>query len=90
MTLTTAAPAPQSIPAAAHRAVILVEDHPVTRLGLKAIIEQQPDLQVVAEADNAPQAVQLITRHRPDVAVIKSGTGLLQHAIEWARGASLG
>jgi DNA-binding NarL/FixJ family response regulator len=52
------------------RAVLLVEDHPITRLGLKAVIDQQPDLCVSAETDNAASALELVLKNRPDIAVI--------------------
>jgi DNA-binding NarL/FixJ family response regulator len=54
----------------AKRAVLLVEDHPITRLGLKAVINQQPDLSVSAETDNAASALELVLGKRPDIAVI--------------------
>jgi DNA-binding NarL/FixJ family response regulator len=50
--------------------VLLVEDHPITRLGLKAVIDQQLDLCVVAETDNAPHALQLVTEKHPHAAVV--------------------
>lgn len=50
--------------------VILVDDHPVVRDGLAAIVNQQPDMQVVAEAGDGEEAIQLYERHRPDVMVL--------------------
>ena len=35
---------------------MLVDDHEVVRLGLKALIERQPSMEVVAEASSAPEA----------------------------------
>ena len=52
------------------QSVLLVEDHPITRLGLKAVIDQQPDLAVCGETDSAPAAVQLVSAQRPDIAVV--------------------
>ena len=57
--------------------ILLVDDHEVVRLGLKALIERQPDMEVVAEADSAPLAVTMAAAHRPDVVVmdIRLGSG---------------
>ena len=43
--------------------LILADDHPVVRDGLAAIINQQQDMAVVAEADNGEDAVALYERH---------------------------
>jgi len=50
--------------------VLLADDHAVVRFGLRAMIDQQPDLTVVAEADTGPQAIARFLEVRPDVAVI--------------------
>ncbi|MGH8243707.1 MAG: response regulator [Steroidobacteraceae bacterium] len=54
-----------------HRiSVILADDHPVVRDGLAAIVNQQPDMEVVAEAGDGEQAIALYEQHRPDVMVL--------------------
>lgn len=50
--------------------ILVCDDHPVFRSGLKGILESQPDFQVVAEASNGAQAVLLAKRHRPDLILI--------------------
>ena len=50
--------------------VILADDHPVVRDGLAAIVNQQPDMEVVAEAGDGEEAIALYERHRPDVMVL--------------------
>ena len=57
--------------------ILLVDDHEVVRLGLKALIERQPDMVVVAEADTATKAVSMATAHQPDAVVmdIRLGNG---------------
>lgn len=50
--------------------IMLVDDHEVVRLGLRALIERHPDMEVVAEADNASEAVTKATAHKPDVIVM--------------------
>jgi DNA-binding NarL/FixJ family response regulator len=52
------------------RGVLLADDHAVVRLGLRTLIDAQPDLHVVAEADTGPQAVARFLELRPDVGVI--------------------
>jgi len=50
--------------------VMLVDDHEVVRLGLKALIERQPEMEVVAEAATAPEAVTKSLAFKPDVIVM--------------------
>jgi DNA-binding NarL/FixJ family response regulator len=47
----------------------LVDDHPVFRQGLRAVLESQPDIQVIGEASDAKQGYQL-AEQRPDVMVV--------------------
>ena len=57
--------------AAARRAgVLLVDDHALLRTGVANIINQEPDLQVVAEAGNGVEALDAFERHRPDVTLL--------------------
>lgn len=62
------APAPAEQPVK-HR-IFLVDDHPVTREGVRVLIDQEPDLVVCGQADSAPAALQLIQRLKPDLAVV--------------------
>ena len=55
------------------RTVVLVEDHALTRAGLRAVLDNEPDLRVVAEADDGPSGLVAIETHRPSVAVIDIG-----------------
>jgi DNA-binding NarL/FixJ family response regulator len=50
--------------------IILVEDHPTFRLGLKGRLELEPDLVVVGEAATSEDALSLIQELHPDVAVV--------------------
>ena len=47
--------------------VLLAEDHVIVRDGLAAIINQESDMAVVAEAGEGGQAVELWKKHRPDI-----------------------
>lgn len=60
----------ESEPAARTIRVMLVDDHEVVRKGLAALIEAQPDLEVVGEASNGPEAVRLARIFQPDVVVM--------------------
>ncbi|MBO0860355.1 MAG: response regulator transcription factor [Chloracidobacterium sp.] len=50
--------------------VILVDDHPVVRFGLAAIIGLQPDMTVVAEAGSGEEACAVCSRHASDVVLM--------------------
>lgn len=50
--------------------VILADDHPLTRAGLKDYIEKEKDLELVGEASDGLQAWDLIQKEKPDVALL--------------------
>jgi two-component system invasion response regulator UvrY len=50
--------------------VLLVDDHAIVRAGFRRLLEQQPEMRVVAEAADAEQAYSLFIDHRPDVVVM--------------------
>ncbi len=50
--------------------VILADDHVVVRQGLRALLSAEDDIEIVGEADNGRQAVQLVRKLSPDVALI--------------------
>lgn len=53
--------------------LLLADDHPVVRDGLKLLLELQPNLKVVAEARNGREALKLAMENCPDVAVLDIG-----------------
>lgn len=50
--------------------IILVDDHEVVRLGLKALLDRHPNFEVVGEAGTAREAVELVESAEPDVVVL--------------------
>jgi DNA-binding NarL/FixJ family response regulator len=50
--------------------VLLADDHGIVREGLRRIVEESGDIEVVAEASNGREAVLLVRKEQPDVAVI--------------------
>lgn len=50
--------------------ILIVDDHQMVRQGVRAFLETQPDLQVVAEAQSGDEAVQMIIEHVPDVVLM--------------------
>lgn len=50
--------------------IILVDDHSVVRKGVRALLEQETDLDVVGEASNGLDAIELVSKMRPDLVVL--------------------
>jgi DNA-binding NarL/FixJ family response regulator len=50
--------------------VLTVDDHPLFREGIAALIEDEPDMVVAAEAANGRQAIELFRQHHPDVTLM--------------------
>jgi DNA-binding NarL/FixJ family response regulator len=50
--------------------VLSVDDHPLVREGIAAIVNNQPDMSLIAEASNSSEAVQRFREHRPDVTLM--------------------
>ena len=47
--------------------ILAVDDHPLLRGGIAALIAAQPDMQLVAEASSGEEALEQFRRHRPDI-----------------------
>ena len=58
--------------------VVVVEDHPVTRMGVVALLGQDERIEVVGEAGAGEDALEVVARERPDVVVtdLRLGDGL--------------
>ena len=50
--------------------VLLVDDHPITREGLKQLIERRPNMAVCGEAQSAAEALRAVDELSPDLAVV--------------------
>lgn len=62
------------------RTVFIVDDHPVCRAGLRALINTEPVLEVIGEAAGASQSLCFLRDHTPDIVVLdlslKEGSGM--------------
>jgi len=50
--------------------ILIADDHPIFRSGLRQVIERNAQLQVIAEAENGEAALELIQKHQPEIALI--------------------
>lgn len=61
--------------------VLIADDHPISRAGIRAILGKAPDIRVVGEADNGFQTEKLATKLRPNILLldfVMSGATLMQ------------
>jgi DNA-binding NarL/FixJ family response regulator len=68
----TAAPAPttRTTDDVAKSSVVLIDDHPIVRQGLAQLLNDAPDLNVVAEAATPEEALDVLERAKPDIAIV--------------------
>ena len=50
--------------------ILCVDDHPLMREGITAVIQNEPDMLVVGEASNGQEALQAFRKHRPDITLM--------------------
>src|SRR5262252_237746 len=50
--------------------ILAVDDHPVFRQGIAALLATQPDMNLIAEASNGRKALQQFRTHRPDITLM--------------------
>jgi DNA-binding NarL/FixJ family response regulator len=61
---------PASQASVGRASVLVVDDHALLRTGVANIINQEPDLRVIAEASNGQEAIDAFERYRPDVTLL--------------------
>ena len=47
--------------------ILTVDDHPLLRKGIAALVNAEPDLKLIAEASNGKEAIDAFRSHQPDV-----------------------
>ena len=50
--------------------ILVVDDHPVVREGVDALVRRQPDMRIVAQAANGHEAIEKFRAHRPDITLL--------------------
>jgi DNA-binding NarL/FixJ family response regulator len=50
--------------------ILLVDDHPVVRMGLRGMLDAEPDLTVIGEASDGAEGAELALRERPDIVLM--------------------
>jgi len=50
--------------------ILMADDHPVVRAGIRGMLETQPDFEVIAEAENGWEALDQTSKHTPDVVLL--------------------
>src|SRR6201993_125044 len=50
--------------------ILAVDDHPLLRKGIAALVNAEPDMKLVAEASNGQEAIEIFRLHRPDVTLM--------------------
>ncbi|MHC4904892.1 MAG: response regulator transcription factor [Planctomycetota bacterium] len=60
--------------------ILVVDDHPMVREGLVRLVENEPDLVICGQADDAPEALRAISETKPDIVILdialKSSSGI--------------
>ena len=50
--------------------ILIADDHPIARSGIRAILASRPDLQICCEASNGAEALEGVMQYKPDVAIL--------------------
>ena len=85
-------PRPKKSAAPARKQILIVDDHPMMRDGLAALITAQPDFAVCAQAADAREALQAVEAHHPDLVLMdlslpgKSGLEAIKDILALAPG----
>lgn len=88
-------PRQRALPAASQTSVIIADRNPALRLGLRAALEREVAIRVVAEANNGEDTLALVRSHHPDVLLLDLGMPLpggpaaISHVSEFTRAVML-
>ena len=66
------------------RRILIVDDHPIVRLGMRHLIDAEPDLTICCEAESAEQALEAARSDRPDLIIVDLSLGAV-HGLELVR-----
>src|ERR1700747_2197154 len=50
--------------------ILTVDDHPLLRKGIAALVNAEPDMKLIAEASNGREAIEKFRQHRPDITLM--------------------
>ncbi|MCZ7666228.1 MAG: response regulator transcription factor [Chloroflexi bacterium] len=50
--------------------IMLADDHAVVRSGLRMLLDAQPDMEIIAEAESGAEAVAKVKEHQPDIVLM--------------------
>lgn len=64
--------------------IVLADDHTIMRNGLRLVLERQQDFEVIGEADNGREAIDLVIRENPDIVIMDIAMPLM-NGIEAAK-----
>jgi NarL family two-component system response regulator LiaR len=53
--------------------VVLIEDHDLTRVGLRTALQQRGEVELVGEAANGTDGLEMLTEHKPDIGIVDLG-----------------
>jgi DNA-binding NarL/FixJ family response regulator len=67
--------------------ILITDDHPLARAGVRSVLEQAADMEIVGEAQSGNEAIELIARLRPDVHLLDlKMPGMRAYEVEkWVR-----
>lgn len=66
--------------------IMIIDDHPIVRQGLKMILEREEDFSICAEASNASEAIRVIGDRNPDVVIVDISLDGTTNGIELVKG----